>query len=70
MSSLQDDHKEKLIEARDKCKAILESKGLYVEESSDQIGLHISLTQFGLSTVYATITEEELEYIVDGGVEL
>lgn len=61
---------EKLKETRDLCKKILESKGLYVEYCNDDISLSISLTQFGLSTIYATLTQEEIEYIVDNEVEL
>lgn len=61
---------EKLKETRAKCKEILESKGLFVEDCSDEIGLSISLTQFGLSTIYATLTQEEIEYIVDNELEL
>lgn len=60
----------KLIETRDKCKSILTDKGLFVEDTFDEIGLSISLTQFGLSTVYATLTQQELEYIIDNDVEL
>ena len=61
---------EKLKATREFCKQQLQSKGLHVEETSDQIGLSISLTQFGLSTIYATLTQEEIEYIVDNEVEL
>jgi len=61
---------DKLKATRQFCKEQLESKGLFVEETSDQIGLSISLTQFGLSTIYATLTQEEIEYIVDNEVEL
>lgn len=64
------EYTDKLKEAREICKKQLESKGLYVEECSDEIGLSISLTQFGLSTVYAKLTQEELEYIIDNEVEL
>ena len=62
---MNEDYKKKLEQTREKCKEILESKGLYVEDMRDEIGLVISLTQFGLSTVYATVTQEEIEYIVD-----
>lgn len=60
----------KLGELRDEVKKRLEREGLFVEETSDQIGLSISLTQFNCSTMYATITQEELEYFVDNEVEL
>lgn len=69
-SSFKPDYVEKLTEMRDFCKKQLESKGLFVENTSDQIGLSISLTQFGLSPIYATLTQEEIEYIVDNGTEL
>ncbi len=61
---------EKLIAKRDECKAILKAKGLHVEDLSEEIGLTISMTQFGLSTVYASITQAEIEWIVDNEVEL
>lgn len=61
---------EKLKATREFCKQQLESKGLFVEDCSDEIGLSISLTQFGLSTIYATLSQEEIEYIVDNEVEL
>ena len=56
--------------ARDKCREHLEKHGFFVEDTSEQIGLSISLTQFGLETIYATLTQEELEYIVDNGTEI
>lgn len=52
------------------CKEQLESHGLFVEDLSNEIGLSISLTKFGLSTVYATVPQTEIEYIVDNEVEL
>lgn len=67
---LKDSYKKKLLKKRDECKEILEKNGLFVENCSDQVGLSISLTRFGLSTIYATLTQEELEYIVDNEVEL
>lgn len=69
-SSFNKEYVKKLEATRDFCKKQLESKGLFVEETSDQIGLSISLTQFGLSCIYATLTQEEIEYIVDNEVEL
>lgn len=67
---LKPEYVEKLKEARQLFKERLESKGLFAEEKSDEIGLTISLTQFGLSTIYATIGQEEIEYYVDNDVEL
>lgn len=67
---MKDEYKEKLEETRAKCKEILESQGLFVEDCSDEIGLSISLTRFGLSTIYATLTQEEIEYIVDNEIEI
>lgn len=61
---------DKLKEKRDECKATLEKNGLFVENCSQEIGLSISLTKFGLSTIYATLTQEEIEYIVDNEVKL
>lgn len=61
---------EKLNQTRDICKKTLESHGLFVEEKSDEIGLTISLTQLGLSTIYADLPQSEIEYIVDNEVEL
>lgn len=61
---------ERLKEAQKLFKERLEYKGLLVEETSDEIGLTISLTQFGLSTIYATIGQDELEYYLDNEVEL
>lgn len=61
---------EKLKETREICRERLQSKGLFVEDMSDEIGLSISLTQFGLSTIYASLPQEEIEYIVDNEVEL
>lgn len=67
---LKPEYKEQLTDLRDKVQKQLESKGLYVEHTSDEIGLSISLTQFGLSTMYATVTQEELEYFLDNELEL
>ena len=64
------EYKDKLLATRQFCKEQLESKGLYVEDLSDEIGLSISLTSLGLSTVYAKLPQEEIEYIVDNEVEL
>lgn len=61
---------EKLEAKREECRAILKSKGLYVEDMAEEIGLIISLTQFGLSTIYANLPQSELEYILDNDVEL
>lgn len=65
-----DEYEDKLKAVREECKRQLESKGLYVEYTSGEIGLNVSLTSFGLTSVYATITQEEFEYIVDNEVEL
>lgn len=70
MSKYTDEYIDKLKATRQFCKEQLEAKGLYVEDSGADISLSISLTQFGLSTVYATLTQEEIEYIVDNEVEL
>jgi len=67
---LQPAYVEQLRNKRDECRKILESKGLFVGDCSDQIGLSISLTKFGLSTIYATLTQQEIEYIVDNELEL
>lgn len=61
---------EKLKDLRQQVKTQLESKGLYVEEGGEDISLSISLTQFGVSTMYATVTQEELEYFVDNEIEI
>lgn len=67
---MNEEYVDKLKATRQFCKEQLESKGLYVEDMRDEIGFTISLTQFGLSTVYATVSQEEIEYIVDNEVEL
>jgi hypothetical protein len=69
-SAFKPEYVEKLKATQQLCKKQLESKGLHIEECSDEMGLSISLTQFGLSTIYATLTQEELEYIVDNEIEL
>lgn len=69
-SHLNNEYIQKLEETRELCRKQLESKGLHVENMSDEIGLSISLTQFGLSTIYANLPQEEVEYIVDNEVEL
>ena len=61
---------EKLREVRDKCRAKLEASGMFVEDASDEVGLTISLTKFGLETIYATLPQSEMEYILDNEVEL
>ena len=61
---------DKLKATREFCREQLMSKGLPVEDLSDEIGLSISLTSLGLSTVYAKLPQEEIEYIVDNEVEL
>lgn len=67
---MNDEYIDKLKATRQFCKEQLEAKGLFVEDMSTEIGLSISLTQFGLSTVYATLPQTEIEYIVDNEVEL
>ena len=67
---MKEEYIDKLKATRQFCKEQLESKGLFVEELSNEIGLSISLTSLGLSTVYATLSQEEIEYIVDNEVEL
>lgn len=67
---MTDEYKDKLLATRQFCKEQLESHGMFVEEMSSEIGLTISLTKFGLSTVYATVGQDEMEYIVDNEVEL
>lgn len=64
------EYEDKLLATRQFCKEQLESNGLFVEELTEEIGLSISLTQFGLSTIYATVPQTEIEYIVDNEVEL
>ena len=61
---------DKLKATREFCREQLESKGLFVEDLSDEIGLSISLTSLGLSTVYAKLPQTEIEYIIDNEVEL
>ena len=61
---------DKLKATRQFCREQLMSKGLFVEDLSDEIGLIISLTSLGLNTVYATLPQTEIEYIVDNEVEL
>lgn len=67
---MNEEYIEKLKATRQFCKEQLESNGLFVEDMSSEIGLSISLTKFGLSTVYATLPQTEIEYIVDNEVEL
>lgn len=67
---MNEEYIDKLKATRQFCREQLESKGLFVEELSDEIGLSISLTSLGLSTVYAKLPQEEIEYIVDNEVEL
>jgi hypothetical protein len=67
---MTDEYIEKLKAARQFCKEQLESKGIFVEENPKDFGLSISLTSLGLSAVFATLTQEEIEYIVDNEVEL
>lgn len=67
---MNEEYTDKLKATRQFCKEQLESHGLFVEDMSSEIGLSISLTKFGLSTVYATVSQEEIEYIVDNEVEL
>lgn len=67
---MNEEYIDKLKATREFCRGQLESKGLFVEDLSGEIGLSISLTSFGLSTVYAKLPQEEIEYIVDNEVEL
>lgn len=69
-TALKQEYTDKLVAMKDFCAERLRSKGLHVEDTGDQIGLSISMTQFGLSTIYATLTQEEIEYIVDNEIEL
>lgn len=55
--------------ARSFMKKTLENKGLFVENNSADGGLSISLTQFGLSTVYAWITRDEIDYFIENGLD-
>ena len=50
-------------EARNEIKKGLEKKGFYVEGKENEIVF--SLTNIGLSSVYATIDEEEINYFKD-----
>ena len=68
--AMKDSYIKKLEEKREECREILKRKGLHVEDTDEGIGLSISLTQFGLSTVYATLTQQEIEYIVNNEIEL
>ena len=67
---MNEEYINKLKATREFCREQLMSKGLCVEDLSDEIGLSISLTSLGLSTVYAKLPQEEIEYIVDNEVEL
>ena len=67
---MNEEYIDKLKATREFCREQLMSKGLLVEDLSDEIGLSISLTSLGLSTVYAKLPQEEIEYIVDNEVEL
>ena len=67
---MNEEYIDKLKATREFCREQLMSKGLSVEDLSDEIGLSISLTSLGLSTVYAKLPQEEIEYIVDNEVEL
>jgi hypothetical protein len=50
---------------KDNMQKTLERKGLYVENDSNTGGLSVSLTQFNLSGVYATITTDEINYYIE-----
>ena len=67
---MTDEYIDKLKAKRQFCKEQLQQHDLYVEDNPKDFGLTISLTKFGLSAVYATLTQEEIEYIVDNEVEL
>ena len=67
---MNEEYIDKLKATREFCREQLMSKGLFVEDLSDEIGLSISLTSLGLSTVYAKLPQTEIEYIVDNEVEL
>ena len=47
-TDLKQSYEGKLRNKRDECRKILEKHDLFVEDCSDQIGLSISLTKFGL----------------------
>lgn len=55
--------KEKFDKVKNYMRRQLESKGLYVE--SGEHNLSVSLTQFGLSTVYADISADEIQYCLE-----
>ena len=67
---MNEEYINKLKATREFCREQLMSKGLFVEDLSDEIGLSISLTSLGLSTIYATLPQTEIEYIIDNEVEL
>ena len=67
---MNEEYINKLKATREFCREQLMSKGLLVEDLSDEIGLSISLTSLGLSTIYATLPQTEIEYIIDNEVEL
>lgn len=67
---MNEEYIDKLRATREFCREQLMSKGLFVEDLSDEIGLSISLTSLGLSTIYATLPQTEIEYIIDNEVEL
>ena len=67
---MNEEYIDKLKATREFCREQLMSKGLLVEDLSDEIGLSISLTSLGLSTIYATLPQTEIEYIIDNEVEL
>ena len=67
---MNEEYIDKLRATREFCREQLMSKGLLVEDLSDEIGLSISLTSLGLSTIYATLPQTEIEYIIDNEVEL
>lgn len=67
---MNEEYIDKLKATRQFCREQLEAKGLFVEDLSDEIGLSISLTSLGLSTIYAKLPQTEIEYIVDNEVEL
>lgn len=67
---MNEEYIDKLRATREFCREQLMSKGLFIEDLSDEIGLSISLTSLGLSTIYATLPQTEIEYIIDNEVEL
>lgn len=62
--------KEQLLAARQVVRETLESQNLFVEDMSNEIGLTISLTRFGLPTMYAAVAESEIRYMVENDLAI